>query len=280
MIFVAGATGKVGGHVVTRLRRAGRPVRALSRNPERANLPAGVEVVAGSPADVEASAAALTGVDAAFVCLVGDVEAQAGAFAAAVRRVGGVGRLVLLSSSAVQHPVRHRIGDEHRAAEKLIVEVAPDATLLRPGPFHSNALWWAAAIREQSLTRCLVGNNPGAPIDPDDLAAVAVEALAPDGHAGRRYELTGPEVLTSAEQVGIIADEIGRAITFQVAAPDEVVAMFASITGDRSAAATNVAALHSPQVPWSRTTDTVERLLARKPRTFRQWVAANADLFR
>ncbi|QLQ36623.1 NAD(P)H-binding protein [Micromonospora robiginosa] len=280
MILVTGATGKVGGHVLTRLREAGRPVRALSRDPARAGLPADVETVPGSPADVEAATAALTGVDAAFVCLVGDVEPQARAFAEAIRRVGGVRRLVLLSSSAVLHPVRHRIGDEHRAAEEAIGAAAPDATLLRPGPFHTNALWWAKTIREQGTVRCLVGNTPGAPVDPDDLAALAVAALTGDGHARRRYEVTGPEVLTSAEQARVLSDELGRELAFEVASPDDVVAMFAGITGDRPAAESNVAALHSPAVPWGRTTGTLERVLGRKPRTFREWAAANAHLFR
>ncbi|WP_229397680.1 SDR family oxidoreductase [Micromonospora okii] len=280
MILVTGATGKVGRHVVARLREAGHRVRALSRDPARADLPPDVEVVAGSPGDADASAAALAGVDAAFVCLVGDVEAGARPFAEAIRRAGGVRRLVLLSSSAVLHPVRHRIGDEHRAAEELIGAAAPDATLLRPGPFHTNSLWWAKSIREQGRVRCLVGNNPGAPVDPDDLAAVAVAALTSGEHARRRYELTGPEVLTSAEQVRVISDVLGRDLDFEVAAPEEVVATFASITGDRPAAETNVAALHSPRVPWGRTNGTVERLLGRKPRTFRDWAAEHAHLFR
>ncbi|MEV4498045.1 NAD(P)H-binding protein [Micromonospora arborensis] len=280
MILVTGATGKVGGHVLTRLREAGHQVRALSRDPDRADLPADVEVIAGSPAQVDSSAAALAGVDAAFVCLVGDVETQARGFAEAVRRVGGVRRLVLLSSSAVLHPVRHRIGDEHRAAEELIGAVAPHATLLRPGPFHTNSLWWAKSIREQGRVRCMVGNNPGAPVDPDDLAAVVVAALTSAEHTRQRYELTGPEVLTSAEQVRTIAEVTGRELDFEVAAPAEVVAMFASITGDRPAAVTNVAALHSAQVPWGRTTDTIQRLLGRQPRTFRDWAAENAHLFK
>ena len=47
-ILVTGATGKVGRHVVRQLLRTGTAtVRALARDPEAAELPAGVEVVRG-----------------------------------------------------------------------------------------------------------------------------------------------------------------------------------------------------------------------------------------
>ncbi|MFD6431099.1 NmrA family NAD(P)-binding protein, partial [Bacillus velezensis] len=46
-ILVTGATGTIGGAVVRQLAEAGVPVRALTRNPARAALPAGVEVVGG-----------------------------------------------------------------------------------------------------------------------------------------------------------------------------------------------------------------------------------------
>jgi len=47
MILVTGATGTVGRQLVNELITAGADVRALSRTPERAGLPSGVEVVAG-----------------------------------------------------------------------------------------------------------------------------------------------------------------------------------------------------------------------------------------
>ncbi|WP_425453402.1 SDR family oxidoreductase [Thermomonospora umbrina] len=52
---MTGATGTVGRHVVDRLVAAGRPVRALTRNPRTAGLPDGVDVVQGDlnrPADL------------------------------------------------------------------------------------------------------------------------------------------------------------------------------------------------------------------------------------
>ena len=46
-VLVTGATGTVGRHLATQLADAGHAVRALSRSPEKAALPAGIEVVGG-----------------------------------------------------------------------------------------------------------------------------------------------------------------------------------------------------------------------------------------
>lgn len=279
MILVTGATGKVGRHVVTGLLAQGHRVRALSRTPRAAALPAGVEVVAGSPADAESCAAALAGAHAAFVVLAGDVATQAREFAAAVKAAGGGCRVVLLSSASVLHPLRHRIGDEHRQAEELLSGAAGEWAFLRPGPFHSNALWWASSIRDSGRARCLVGNQPGASIDPADVAAIGILALTGAGQPGATYQLTGAQVLTSAEQVQIIAEVIGRHIEFEVVTTKEAVATFTALGGDPDAAAANVAALRSPQVPWARPVRSAAELLGRPPRSFRSWVAEHAARF-
>src|SRR5438093_12904248 len=46
-ILITGATGNVGRHVVAQLLRAGARVRALTRNPDSARLPGGVELARG-----------------------------------------------------------------------------------------------------------------------------------------------------------------------------------------------------------------------------------------
>lgn len=51
-----------------------------------------------------------------------------------------------------------------------------------------------------------------APIDPHDIAAVAVAALTSSGHEGKIYELTGPEALTTAEMVAKISKAIDKPI--------------------------------------------------------------------
>ncbi len=279
MILVTGATGRVGGRVLARLAEAGAPARALTRDPSRASFPDGVETAVGSPGDTAAAAAALRGATAVFLVLVGDVATEVRGFAAAVRGLDAPPRIVLLSSSSVLHPVRHRIGDEHAEAEAAVAVLGPEWTFLRPGPFHSNALWWAGSIRQTGAVRCLVGNRPGAPIDPDDVAAIAVSALTEPGHAGLAHDLTGPQTLTSGDQVRVLSRVVGRPIGFAVATEEQAVEAFARAGGDRAAAAGNIAALRSRLVPWAVPNGAARRLLGREPRRFHDWAAANAAAF-
>src|SRR5215469_17977822 len=67
MILVTGATGKVGRHLVAGLLAEGAPVRALTRNPDAADLPAGAEVALVDPGQPETIAAAVAGTTAVFV---------------------------------------------------------------------------------------------------------------------------------------------------------------------------------------------------------------------
>lgn len=69
MFFVAGITGKVGGSAARRLLEEGHAVRALVRDPEKADgwSREGVELRGGDLTDAAAVAAALEGVEGAFV---------------------------------------------------------------------------------------------------------------------------------------------------------------------------------------------------------------------
>ena len=65
-VLVTGATGRVGRAVVAQLLEAGVPVRALTRRPDAARLPAAVEVVAGDLTVPESLDAGLQGVGAVW----------------------------------------------------------------------------------------------------------------------------------------------------------------------------------------------------------------------
>ena len=105
-IAIAGASGYVGRLLAERLARAGHCVVALARHP--AGLPSGpgVRAIGVDVSDVEATAAALAGVDAAFYLVHAMAGGEgfadrdrrlAGAFAEAARRAG-VRRIVYLGA--------------------------------------------------------------------------------------------------------------------------------------------------------------------------------------
>src|SRR4051812_25261939 len=94
-VLVTGATGRVGRVVVDQLLVAGVPVRALTRRPAAARLPAGVEVVPGDLTVPESLNAALQGVSAVFLVWTAPFDTAPAVFE---RLAAGARRIVFLSS--------------------------------------------------------------------------------------------------------------------------------------------------------------------------------------
>ena len=279
-VLVTGATGRVGRLVVAELRAAGVPVRALTRRPSAAELPAAVEVFAGDLTAPDSLDAALQDVGAVFLlwtappATVGAVVEQ---LAAHTRRV-----VFLSSPHQTKHPFFQQpnpMAALHAGIERSIAATGLAATMIRPGMFASNVtFWWADAIRNGGVVRWPYGAAETAPIDERDIAAVAARALYQDGHAGGDYVLTGPESLSQAEQVSIIAETIGRPIRFEELSPDEfrretegrwpppVVNMLLNAWG---------AAIGQPAF----VTSAVADIVGTPARTFRQWATDHAAAF-
>jgi uncharacterized protein YbjT (DUF2867 family) len=279
-VLVTGATGRVGRVVVDELLGAGVPVRALTRRPAAAGLPTAVEVVAGDLTVPESLEAGLQGVDAVF--LVWTVPPTT-APAVVERLATHAQRIVFLSSPhRTPHPFFQQpnpMAALHADIERLIAAAGLASTIIRPGIFASNALfWWAASIRDHDVVRWPYGAAETAPIDERDIAAVATRALFEDGHAGGDYVLTGPESLSQAEQVRIIGTAIGRRIRFEELSPED----FRRETADswpRPIVDMLLAA-------WSATiglpafvTSTVSDVAGSPPRTFRQWAVDHSAAF-
>jgi uncharacterized protein YbjT (DUF2867 family) len=221
-ILVTGATGNIGREVAAQLRETGCEVRALSRNPQAGGVPHDVEVVCGDLAAPDSLDACLKDVDAVFLVWVAPVTAAQ----AAVERIAAhAERIVLLSSP---HRTRHPFFQQpnalrsvHAAVDQLVEASGLQWTILRPGPFALNSLfWWGPQIRKGDVVRWFHGAAATAPIHEHDLAAVAVRALREEGHDGREYVLTGPQSLTQREQVQAIGDAIGRSLSFEELSPD------------------------------------------------------------
>ncbi|MFZ3598409.1 NAD(P)H-binding protein [Streptomyces sp. BH104] len=272
-VLVTGATGRIGRAVVDELLAAGVPVRALTRDPAAAELPAGVEVVAGDFADPASLDPALRGVRAVFLLWTAPpatIEAVIGRIAARTRRI------VLLSSPhQTPHPFFRQpnpMADLHARIERLIADSGLDSTILRPGMFASNVrLWWEPAINAGEPVRWPYAAVETAPIDERDLAAVAARTLYEDGHTGGDYVLTGPEALSHADQVRVIGDAIGRPIPFEELTPDEF-RRATEGTWPRPVVDMLLEAWGASDGHPAYVTSTVADVLGVPARTFREWV--------
>lgn len=275
MIVVTGATGGVGGAVLRQLAAAGQPVRALSRRPADVEAPAGVEVVRADLTDAGSLPAAFEGADAAFLyAAFADPEPMLAAKRAGIRHV------VLLSSQAVAaFESGNEIADRHRTVERVVEESGLAWTFLRPGGFTSNVRWWAPQVRESGVIRGVYPGATSALIHPADIAAVAVLALTGDGHAGAAYPLTGEQVLSQAEQAGVIGDVIGRPVRYEEIGEDEYVALLSRSIPEqyaRGALAAQRAMAGRPAF----VSPVFRELTGRAPSTLADWVAEHAAEFK
>jgi uncharacterized protein YbjT (DUF2867 family) len=84
-LLITGATGKVGSRLAKRLAMRGDRVRALVRDPARADLP-GIELAIGDLLDEASLAAAVRGVDAVVHCAEPACSASPTSFNPAARQ--------------------------------------------------------------------------------------------------------------------------------------------------------------------------------------------------
>jgi len=204
-VLVTGATGNVGRNVVNLLLAEGVPVRATSRDP--ASLPAGVDAHAADLTEPKSFETALNGVDKVFLF----PSPQGVDGFVAVAKAAGVRHIVLLSSiSTLEEGSPNPITRMHVTVETAVANSGIPWTFVRPGAFATNTLRWAPAVRDNGGVRLPYAQGHVVPIHEGDIAAVAATALLNDGHEGKAYALTGPESLTQARQVALIAEAVGK----------------------------------------------------------------------
>ncbi|GAA3219946.1 NmrA family NAD(P)-binding protein [Actinocorallia longicatena] len=270
MILVIGATAHFGRQTVEALVAGGHTVRALTRTPEKAGLPASVEVVRGDLDDPATLVPAVAGVRAIFLVLPYPLSAANLIEAAAA---AGTGRIVFLSSGAIidgAAPQPDAIAAYHASVEDAIRESGVPFTFLRLFFPAINSLTWAMQLQHGDVVRGPYAAASSAPVHERDVAAVAAAVLTEDGHEGEIHDLTGPEPLTQVEQVRILGDALGRPLSFEELDPAPVREQmsafmdpaFVNALFDLMAATTGGPAAVSPAV---------ERITGRAPRGYREW---------
>lgn len=272
-ILVTGATGTVGRHVTEQLVQRGVPVRALTRDPARARarLPEGVELAAGDLMKPETLGDALQDVEAMFLIISSDepnADLNTDPRIAALAEAAGVRRVVIL------------VGYEEGPVEDAVRAGGMQWTLVKPSEFMANARDdWQEAIRTEGVVREFYGNARSARVHEGDIAAVAVEALLGEGHHGRSYSLTGPEVLTRREAVRAIAAAIGKEIPFVELTEDEARRNWRDQGYDEGSMDFFVQMAKNPPKAGYTVLPTVEQVLGRPARAFSDWACEHREEF-
>ncbi|MGW7056677.1 NAD(P)H-binding protein [Streptomyces sp. NPDC054887] len=276
---MTGATGRVGGAVVTQLHATSVPVRALVRG--EADFSKGVQAVRGDLGDAASLDTALEGVDSVF--LVWPFLSAVGA-SDVIDAIGKRARRVVYLSSAGVGSEKEKPSEAitmfHTELERLIEASNLEWTALRPTGFASNTLGWAEEVRTTGAVRAPLARLARPLIHEADIAAVAVQALTTDALLDARPLITGLELITQERQVALIGEAIGRPVRFEEVTVDAAIEHMKAAGYPAELVEAVVPAqakmLDSPEP----VNDEVERITGTPARSFREWAVDHAADFR
>jgi uncharacterized protein YbjT (DUF2867 family) len=219
-ILVTGSTGTIGSQVLSHLQGRGATVRALTRSPETAQLPAGVTPVRGDLADIDSLRAALDGVSTLFLLVpnVADELTQA-MLALTAAREAGVKGIVYLSvfGADTYADVPHFAGKY--TVEKMIEAMDLPATILRPAYFIQNDLRQKDPLQKFGAYGAPIGAKGVSMVDIRDIGeAAAIELLRREQSVTplprEIYPLVGPDPLGGDDIAAIWSETLGREIRY------------------------------------------------------------------
>src|SRR5712692_5753580 len=256
MILITGASGSVGKAVLQEAIRKEPKVRAMYRSKEEAaKAPSGCEPVLADYADKQSLRKALQGVTSAYVVcspIPQLVELESNMLDAC--KESGVKHVVLNSALGAGDYGKSFPG-WHRKVEDKLKAMGMSYTILRPNGFLQN----------------IVGYN----------AVVAVKALRGGAHAGKTYDLNGPEAISNEELAKRISKVTGRMVNY-VDIPESAQreAMLGMGMPEWQVTALLELQQYYKQGGGAKTDGLLQALIECEPVTLDQYLTANAREFR
>lgn len=218
MLLITGASGHIGRRAAELVAEQRVPLRLMSRSPDAAPHPAGVEVARGDFAQPDTLVAAFRGVDAALIVSSSAPPGQRAldhrnAFAAAAR--AGVRHVVYLSLQGTGPESKFSYSRDHDTSEQFLAAAGiPAFTVLR-NAFYLDML--PGFVDAEGVLRDPAGHGRAAFVSREDAARTAAAVLLDP--PGGSFDVTGPEALGVADAVARMARWTGRALRYEVVPP-------------------------------------------------------------
>ena len=184
-----------------------------------------------------------------------------------------VGHIVKMSSMEAEEDAAAIIPRNHSHSEQYIKASGIGWTMIKPNFFMQNLLGSAGTIRDQGKLFLPLGEGKTAMSDTRDIGAVVAAVLTGEGHEGRNYRLTGPEVLSFYDVAERYSEVLGKKVEYvdmPPAAYKEVLGQFITNEWHLNAVCDLFAEIAEGGL--DSTTDTVRELLGREPTSLKQFI--------
>lgn len=212
-VLVTGATGNIGSALVSQLMQTPSSTDVVASSP-------GGQSVSGAPGralnllDSKSAQAAMQGVERLFLLTPAHPEMEAmTAHAVRAAQAAGVQHIVRVSGAGADPASDITIARLQGRCDQILIDSGIAYTLLRPKNFMQNFTTFLRDMIRAGTVYSSQGEGRVPFIDARDIAAVADRVLLdPKAHAGKAYTLTGPQALTNAEALAVIAERINRPV--------------------------------------------------------------------
>ncbi|QPC93583.1 NAD(P)H-binding protein [Mesorhizobium sp. INR15] len=279
MILVTGASGYVGGKALAALLRQGLPAVGMVRNVDRrgAGLPAQTPLRVADYDDPASLRRAFDGITT-LLFVSSDVTARdmlrhhAHVIEAAVSQK--IRSVVFTSIIDIDAQSPFYFTPVYRDAERGLRESGLAWTILRCGLYSDLVLneWIKPALLTGTLS-LPTGAGQIAAISRDDVAlALATVATSPIKHAGKIYELTGPESLSLHDFAKVAASALARPLRFIPCSPADFLQRASAEMKDPWPHAYSTLCRSIAEGRYQRATDAYERLTGHSPTSFERFV--------
>ncbi len=295
---ITGASGPFGSNTTQGLLDRGVPASDLilvSRNPDKlmAFAELGADTRKGDFDDYESLLDAFAGADKMLMISTSRAGQREPQHRNAVNAAKAVGITHIVYTSFVGKPQSDDsiAVHDHRVTEMMIKASGIEWTFLRNSQYME-AMRDAAAPAALGSGQWLSSSGDGriAMISRDDCIRAAVAVLTTEGHQGKTYDITGPELISYRELCDLISELGGKPIAYKDITDEELYAFFDSLGIPRTAQDDHVVDgfgwCSDDMVSFEATirnggfaivSDDVEQLTGQRPETVREFLTRYRD---
>ncbi|WP_372869960.1 NmrA family NAD(P)-binding protein [Shewanella sp.] len=193
----------------------------------------------------------------------------------AAAKKAGVSQLLYTSFQSPSLDSAFDFGASHAATEAAIRAAGVPATVVRNAFYAELQLMSLGHTLDSGVLTHAAANGRFAPVSKADLAEALARLLMTEGHAGKIYELTGPELMSYTEIAKLISELTGKHIQTHEITPDAQIAALSQMgLPGFLAKALGGASRAIAAGEYDTRSDDLAHILGREPRSLREVIAA------